>query len=81
VPTYSSAVDSAPAPNREQRRHPNNLPSDVALLPWAAEQLGISKATAYRLAAAGRIPGLFRVGGQYRVSVPRFLREVHGEGA
>jgi len=78
VPTITRA-DSAPAPNREQRRHPNTLTSDVALLPWAAEQLGISKATAYRLAATGSIPGLFKVGSQYRVSVPRVLREVHGE--
>jgi excisionase family DNA binding protein len=60
-------------------RHPGSLPADVELLPWAAAQLGISSSTAYRLAAAGRIPGLFRVGAQYRISVARFLREVHGE--
>jgi excisionase family DNA binding protein len=65
--------------NRAERRHPNTLPADVELLPWAAEQLGISKATAYRLAATGGIPGLFRVGSQYRISVPRFRAEVHGE--
>jgi excisionase family DNA binding protein len=76
-----AAPEAAPAPNREQRRHPNTLPADVALLPWAAEQLGISKATAYRLAATGQLPGLFRVGSQYRISVPRFLREIHGEDA
>jgi excisionase family DNA binding protein len=48
-------------------------------LPWAAEQLGISKATAYRLAKAGKMPGLFKVGAQYRVSVVRFFCEVHGK--
>jgi excisionase family DNA binding protein len=68
-------------PNRAERRHPNSLPADVELLPWAAEQLGIGKATAYRLAAAGQLPGLFRVGSQYRISVPRFLREIHGDDA
>lgn len=62
-----------------QRRHPRTLPADVELLPWAAEQLGISKATAYRLAKVGKIPGQFRIGSQYRVSVPAFRREVHGE--
>ena len=74
----SSTTTTAP-PNRDERRHPHSLPADVETLPWAAEQLGIGKATAYRLAAAGALPGLFRVGVQYRISVPRFLREVHGE--
>jgi len=74
----SNTTTTAP-PSRAGRRHPNTLPTDVETLPWAAEQLGIGKATAYRLAAAGQLPGLFRVGVQYRISVPRFLREVHGE--
>jgi len=55
------------------------LPADVRPLSWAAEQLGIGVSTAYRLAAAGRLPGAFKIGVQWRVSVPRFLREVHGE--
>lgn len=55
------------------------LPSDVKHLSWAAEQLGIGESTAYRLAATGQLPGVFKVGAQWRVSVPRFLREVHGE--
>ena len=67
------------SPNRAARR--GHLPADVELLPWAAERLGISKATAYRLAEIGEIPGLFKVGRQYRISVPRFNREVHGETA
>jgi excisionase family DNA binding protein len=73
--TASSAVDTR---HRATRRH---LPDDVEFLPWAAEQLGISKATAYRLAEAGEIPGLFRIGRQYRVSVPRFRSIVHGEAS
>ncbi len=54
------------------------LPKDVRLLTWAAEELGIAPSTAYRLAATGQIPGAFKVGAQWRVSVPKFLREVHG---
>ncbi|MGA8724826.1 MAG: helix-turn-helix domain-containing protein [Acidimicrobiales bacterium] len=57
------------------------LPSDVEHLSWAAEQLGIGVSTCYRLAQNGEIPGAFRVGGQWRVSVPRFLREVHGDAS
>jgi len=56
------------------------LPADVATLAWAAERLGISESTCYRLAALGQIPGAFRVGGQWRVSIPKFEREVHGNG-
>jgi len=60
------------------RGHPKSMPADIELLPWAAEQLGISKATAYRLAKAGKMPGTFKVGAQYRVSVPAFWRAIHG---
>lgn len=55
------------------------LPDDVKLLSWAAGQLGIPTSTAYRLVAAGKMPGAFRIGAQWRISVPRFLAEVHGE--
>lgn len=65
--------------NRRGRRHPHSLPADVELLPWAAEQLGVSKGTIYRLAQAGKVPGLFKIGAQYRISVVRFNREVHGQ--
>jgi excisionase family DNA binding protein len=67
--------------NRSGRRHPKSMSPDVELLPWAAEQLRISKATAYRLARAGKMPGTFKVGNQYRISVPAFWRSVHGDGA
>lgn len=53
-------------------------PDDVQPLAWAAQQLGIGVSTAYRLVSTGQIPGAFRVGGQWRISVPRFLAEVHG---
>jgi len=56
-----------------------SLPDDVKQISWAAERLGIGTSTAYRLVAAGRIPGAFKVGAQWRISVPRFLAEVHGE--
>ncbi|MHB8318130.1 MAG: helix-turn-helix domain-containing protein [Acidimicrobiales bacterium] len=54
------------------------LAADVRSLSWAAEQLGIGVSTAYRLAPVGGIPGAFKVGGQWRVSVPKFFAEVHG---
>jgi excisionase family DNA binding protein len=54
------------------------LPEDVKALSWAAERLGIGESTAYRLAPLGEIPGAFKVGAQWRVSVPKFERVVHG---
>jgi excisionase family DNA binding protein len=54
------------------------MPKDVQTLAWAAEQLGIGVSTAYRLAKQDKIPGAFKVGNQWRVSVPAFMREVHG---
>lgn len=56
------------------------LPADVQGLSWAAERLGIGVSTAYRLALLGEIPGAFKVGAQWRVSVPRFCELVHGAG-
>lgn len=50
---------------------------DVEGIKWAAEQLGISSTTAYRLAEAGELAGAFRVGGQWRISVIAFEREIH----
>lgn len=54
------------------------LPADVKTISWAAERLGIGQSTAYRLAAVNKLPGAFKIGAQWRVSVPRFEREVHG---
>lgn len=54
------------------------LPDDVKTLDWAAERLGIGVSTAYRIVGSGHIPGAFRVGGQWRISVPRFLAALHG---
>jgi len=54
------------------------LAADIRSLAWAAEQLGIGVSTAYRLAPTGAIPGAFKVGAQWRVSVPKFMAEVHG---
>jgi len=54
------------------------LPEDVKPISWAARRLAISTTTAYRLAESGRLPGVFKVGAQWRISVPRFEQEVHG---
>jgi excisionase family DNA binding protein len=55
------------------------LPPDVMSVPQRARRLGVSTWTAYRLAEKGELPGAFKVGAQWRVSVPRFEREIHGE--
>jgi excisionase family DNA binding protein len=57
-----------------------SLPADVKPLSWAAERLGIGVSTAYRLAPLGEIPGAFKVGSQWRISVPRFERLVRAAG-
>jgi hypothetical protein len=57
------------------------LPPDVKLLSWAAEHLGIGLSTAYLLAPKGEIPGAFKVGAQWSVSVPKFQAVVHGQTA
>lgn len=64
--------------NRRWRSPARTLPADVKHLSWAADQLGIGLSTAYRLASAGELPGAFKVGAQWRISVPRFLALVHG---
>jgi excisionase family DNA binding protein len=68
-----------PATDASRHNSDRSDPLDVGRIAWVAEQLDVSVPTAYRMAAAGEIPGLFKVRGQWRVSKPRFLREVHGE--
>ena len=59
--------------------HPIPLPPDLLTVPQAAARLGISLATAYRLASSGRLPGAIKIGSHYRVSVVRLERFLHGE--
>ena len=51
----------------------------VKPLSWAAGRLRVSETTCYRLAQRDELPGAFKLGGQWRISVPRFNREVHGD--
>jgi hypothetical protein len=76
-----SPISADDLPDASKRRHPRSLPADVELLPWLALQLNISRATAYRLAQAGELDrlGVFKIGGQYRVSVVRYNREIRGD--
>jgi len=67
--------------NRAERRHPTTLPDDVEHLVWGAERLDIGLSTAYRLAKAGKMPGAFQIGSQWRISVPAFEAAIHGQGA
>jgi len=64
-----------------QSDHDRMVAADVAHLSWAAKQLNIGLSTAYKLAPLGQIPGAFKVGAQWRVSVPRFNAVVHGGAA
>lgn len=54
---------------------------DVVSIEVAARMLGIGRRTAYELARRGELPGAVRVGGRWRVSLIRYRREIHGEGA
>lgn len=55
-----------------------NEDKQVESIPWAANHLGISANLAYQLAERGDLPGAFRLGRRWRVSVPKFFREIHG---
>jgi excisionase family DNA binding protein len=50
----------------------------VASVPEAAKLLGISKDLAYDLALRGELPGAFRLGRRWRVSLVRLRAAVHG---
>ena len=63
--------------NRSERRHPEHVERNE----WAATALDVSLPTAYRMAQAGQLPGAFKIGSQWRISVPLFNAKVHGESA
>ncbi len=50
----------------------------VVSVPEAARLLGISKDLAYDLARRGELPGAFRLGRRWRVSLVRLRTAVHG---
>ena len=80
--TPSALVDAAGSGSSDHGRARLVIPSaDIQHIAWAAEQLDIGLSTAYRLAEVRQLPGAFKVGGQWRISVPKFLREVHGTEA
>jgi excisionase family DNA binding protein len=45
-------------------------------VPHAAKILGVSRKHAYRLAADGKLPGAYRMGGRILVHIPTLLREI-----
>jgi hypothetical protein len=59
------------------------LDPDLITLPASAVRLGISEKTAQRLARAGKFPGgaAIQIGRQWRVSVVKLERFLHGEPA
>jgi len=56
--------------------------ADLVTIPAACrDYLGISDETGYTLARTGRFPGeaAIRIGSQWRVSLPKLLRYLHGD--
>jgi excisionase family DNA binding protein len=52
---------------------------DLITIKEAARLLGIKPARAYQLLRDRQLPGAVLVGGRWRVSIPRYRREVHGD--
>lgn len=57
------------------------MPPDLLTIPQAAERLGISRTSAWRRAKAGELPGAFKIGALWRVSVVKLDRFIHGDTA
>jgi excisionase family DNA binding protein len=55
------------------------LPPDLLSIAEAAARMGVSEATARRMARRGELPEAFHVGRQWRVSKPRLERRLHGD--
>jgi excisionase family DNA binding protein len=53
--------------------------ADLISISDAAELVGVHKDTLFRLARTGNFEPAIRVGRQWRVSVPRLERFLHGE--
>lgn len=52
---------------------------DLILIPEAAKRMGVCSETLYRLARTGQFDCAIKIGSQWRVSVPRLERYLHGE--
>ena len=56
------------------------LPPDLLTVPAAAQRLGVSPNTIYRMAASDAAPAwILRIGKSIRVSTPRLERYLHGD--
>jgi len=52
--------------------------ADLISMADAADLVGVHKDTLYRLARSGQFPPALQIGRQWRVSVPRLERFLHG---
>jgi len=82
-PTTGAIVGTVQGPLRAMAVAPPGTVNDSALWQTTASDPTLTQTSttgqlAYRLVGTGQIPGAFRVGGQWRISVPRFLADVHG---
>jgi len=65
------------------RKRPERRDPDLVSMADAADWLGISEATARKMANDGTFPGdaAFQVERQWRVSMPRLRRALHGQAS
>jgi excisionase family DNA binding protein len=59
---------------QESEQEQLTLPGGV---PEAARLLGISRGSAYQLAARGELPGVIKLGGRFVVSRAAFMRAIN----
>jgi excisionase family DNA binding protein len=52
---------------------------DLISVSEAARRVGVHTDTLYRLCRTGNFPPAIRIGGRWRVSVPRLDRYLHGQ--
>jgi len=57
----------------------NPASADLISVAAAAELVGVHPDTLYRLCRTGQFPPALQIGRQWRVSVPRLERHLHGE--
>lgn len=51
---------------------------DIVTLEEAAPLIHVGRTTAFQLAKRGEFPGAMKIGGRWKVSLPKLRRIVHG---
>ena len=58
-----------------------SAPRDLETIPPVARRLGMHPDTLYRLCKAGKFEPAVRIGGQWRISIPKLERMLHGDAS